>query len=804
MRRPSGGPPPAARRRLVLPLAILAAAATAARGLVAGPAELAGGATAAGDVLRGLLAGGDGSAVALDGMVTRRRAIGKHLVFLDVAPRRPPRIGDGVVGGRADDYEAPVQAILRRDVWHGNETTSGGNTNSTFDAYHKILQPGCHARLVGTAGPSRDSDEAILFATSAGTAITLCNGNPQHVRAVLGLVADGSLRLEEAAAALPVLDGADELAALLDGVGKTNATHGELAKGILARFPGGFLTDPSRLTGPTAERKAGMLPPPPDKFGTVPKEVGDANRKRKREDETAKGADGGEAMSVGDALELVRGLSSEASLPATVVGWVRNRRRYGGSVAVIEMVDDFAAASNSTSSGVSDVAGMWGNRVYAVLHPGALDGSDMYGEILGPGARAAVRGRLLADGGRAGGVPAEGSGEVRLWATDVRAVRSSWRPGTVKRALDLLHGGRLGADEAAACLPFPGGYSQAEDVASGSTTDAERDWLASELAASLQGENSRVGRVSDSALRTLRDHAPLMSRRPLVPVDLGGFTSSQSERADSVLSSRGGQPRTTSDGSSRSSRWERAKRPQLRWMIEQIAGVVESHPDRGRRRLRVVDVGGGRGLLSNLLAESFGEDDVEVLVVDISRSATRNGAMRARRRGIGNVRYEAGDASSLDVGGDAPADVVVALHACGVLSDVALGHACAAGAAFVVCPCCFRSNPHLRVPLPGGVEGGGGGGDSGAPAAARGVSPEEWLGVDPGAYGDLTGLAEVQGDSGLQREAMHAVCALRAEAVEREWRCRSRHPGARVETSIRTFPVGLSTRNLCLVGRFGG
>ena len=51
--------------------------------------------------------------------------------------------------------------------------------------------------------------------------------------------------------------------------------------------------------------------------------------------------------------------------------------------------------------------------------------------------------------------------------------------------------------------------------------------------------------------------------------------------------------------------------------------------------------------------------------------------MRARRRDIGNVRYEAGDASALDVsgGGDGegavPADVVVALHACGVLSDVA-------------------------------------------------------------------------------------------------------------------------------------
>ena len=107
----------------------------------------------------------------------------------------------------------------------------------------------------------------------------------------------------------------------------------------------------------------------------------------------------------------------------------------------------------------------------------------------------AVRGHLLIDGDQSGGPSAarSGSGEVRLWATDVRPVRSSWRPGTVKHALDLLHCGKLGADEAAACLPSPGGYAQTEGVAAGSTTDAERGWLASALAESLQGENSRVG-----------------------------------------------------------------------------------------------------------------------------------------------------------------------------------------------------------------------------------------------------------------------------------------------------------------------
>jgi cyclopropane fatty-acyl-phospholipid synthase-like methyltransferase len=102
--------------------------------------------------------------------------------------------------------------------------------------------------------------------------------------------------------------------------------------------------------------------------------------------------------------------------------------------------------------------------------------------------------------------------------------------------------------------------------------------------------------------------------------------------------------------------------------VEQIATVLRSHPDYGKRKLNVVDIGGGKGLLSNLLAETFGEDVVQVQVIDISRSATANGMMRAKRRGLENVRFDAMDATKVDV--QSNKDVVVALHACGALSDV--------------------------------------------------------------------------------------------------------------------------------------
>ena len=139
---------------------------------------------------------------------------------------------------------------------------------------------------------------------------------------------------------------------------------------------------------------------------------------------------------------------------------------------------------------------------------------------------------------------------------------------------------------------------------------------------------------------------------------------------------------TSTRSAASTSRWERAKKPQLVWMIDQISEVLVSHPDYGKRVLKILDIGGGKGLLSNLLAQSFG-DTVEVQVVDISRSATNNGMMRARRSGIENVKYKSQDASTLDVEG---VDCVVALHACGGLSDVALGHAVSQGAGFVICP----------------------------------------------------------------------------------------------------------------------
>ena len=191
--------------------------------------------------------------------------------------------------------------------------------------------------------------------------------------------------------------------------------------------------------------------------------------------------------------------------------------------------------------------------------------------------------------------------------------------------------------------------------------------------------------------------------------------------------------------------------------------------------------------LSNLLAETFGNDVVEVKVVDISRAAIKNGMARAQRRGIQNVEYTAKDATMLDL---PRVDVVVALHACGVLTDVALGHAVCHSAAFVVCPCCYRSNPHLRVPIPAANDS----------SQVNLVTAEEWLGIAGDQYGQLKQLAELQGDIDMASSGMHTICSLRAKAVDRHWQS-NRWPNSALDTSIKAFPIGYSTRNIVITGK---
>ena len=351
--------------------------------------------------------------VVLEGFVTKRRALGSSLVFLDVTPWAALRVAEESADPTSNQRQvisveelagiAPVQAILRREFW--DEKKSGGS----FDVYHKTLQPGTNVRVTGTAGPSRIAGEAMVFVSQAK--YQLANANPQHLRNVLQFARDGLLDFEEVCSALPSVDREDFLENVLRSSGQT---CGELASAFLSRFPPKRLLNPSHLMGATNSQKIALLPPTPPEYVNPPPCVkwSDLDLEDKNE----------EILSVAATLErTMRGKKSPTNepemVPCTISGWVQNRRRYSDNVTVLELVDSFSSLASSSEVDASDqdqdealvndaarnsrLKDLWKGRIYSVLHPDFLenlqngDQAEIYGNILCSGARVALQGCLM-------------------------------------------------------------------------------------------------------------------------------------------------------------------------------------------------------------------------------------------------------------------------------------------------------------------------------------------------------------------------------------------------------------------------
>jgi len=171
------------------------------------------------------------------------------------------------------------------------------------------------------------------------------------------------------------------------------------------------------------------------------------------------------------------------------------------------------------------------------------------------------------------------------------------------------------------------------------------------------------------------------------------------------------------------------KQPQIRWLVKKLATMgFFAH---------VLDIGGGRGDLAVLIAQTF--PHALVTVVDANVSSLRQGKAFAKRCGeevyrrirFVCARFEANfsfegvhilsDAdlqepeqehsctiekteqsihtTSTEIASTGAAlvpavDVVVALHTCGGLSDLALHYAATKQCRFLVCPCCYLKTPY--------------------------------------------------------------------------------------------------------------
>ena len=129
----------------------------------------------------------------------------------------------------------------------------------------------------------------------------------------------------------------------------------------------------------------------------------------------------------------------------------------------------------------------------------------------------------------------------------------------------------------------------------------------------------------------------------------------------------------------------------------------------------IIDLGCGKGDFTLLLAAALGAG-FALLGVDSNPSAISFARARAEAAGLTNAHFRVADASALrappgDCGGTdngsfiAPwwsvwhagrgASLLVALHACGGLSDVALSLAAACGASCLIATCCFGKHREL-------------------------------------------------------------------------------------------------------------
>eukprot|EP00536_Pseudo-nitzschia_multiseries_P011420 jgi/Psemu1/28843/gm1.28843_g len=160
---------------------------------------------------------------------------------------------------------------------------------------------------------------------------------------------------------------------------------------------------------------------------------------------------------------------------------------------------------------------------------------------------------------------------------------------------------------------------------------------------------------------------------------------------------------------------EDKKWPQLDWLVTRLAPIVRTlrarhdnnnnnnnNNSRRGRRLEILDVGGGRGDIAVAVAEAF--PDVRVTVVDVNESSLVGG--RAYYESRKEWWNKSSDSDSSDDDGDDRVvfvcddfgdysrtverfDIVLAWHACGDLSDLALECSLDRSGAFVICPCCY-------------------------------------------------------------------------------------------------------------------
>ncbi len=120
---------------------------------------------------------------------------------------------------------------------------------------------------------------------------------------------------------------------------------------------------------------------------------------------------------------------------------------------------------------------------------------------------------------------------------------------------------------------------------------------------------------------------------------------------------------------------------------------------------RVIDLGGGHGLLAQMMV-LLDDSSPTALVVDktlpASSARVHQVLMQAWPRLLGRIAFVAGALEAIEI---LDTDVVVSSHACGGLTDLILARAAAARARVAVLPCCHDLTAGDVGGLAGWVDG---------------------------------------------------------------------------------------------------
>ncbi len=136
---------------------------------------------------------------------------------------------------------------------------------------------------------------------------------------------------------------------------------------------------------------------------------------------------------------------------------------------------------------------------------------------------------------------------------------------------------------------------------------------------------------------------------------------------------------------------------QHKWkQINRYIDILSQHlnPLMGNDRLKIVDMGAGKGYLTFALYEHLmnqGGNKPELIGVEQRKDLVDKCNSIAAKSGLDGLRFEQGAISDFPVEG---IDVLIALHACDTATDDAIAAGIRAKAALIVCaPCCHK---HIR------------------------------------------------------------------------------------------------------------